>query len=170
MASGNRTGCGNQPETMCKISSEGKQISQMDKDLGKSLEIIRRELIEKESSRQVPPFAAHDGFVHTIGIHPLLVHMWTETQVKLWHGRCKNDISYLDATGTLIANHGGKRLTSNPVEGAVAEMVTSDQSAGNIRALIERFRRDESHLYSDHMSMPRQIKNRLFSSNTIGYA
>ena len=167
MASGNRTGCGNQPETMRKISSEGKQISQMDKDLGKSLEIIQRELIEKESSRQVPPSAAHDGFVHTIGIHPLLVHMWTETQVKLWHDRCKNDISYPDATGTLIANHGGKRVLyyalviRHPVEGEpslpVAEMVTSDQSAGNIRAFIERFQRDESRLYSGHMSMPRQI-------------
>ena len=39
----------------------------------------------------------------------------------------------------------------------VAEMVTSDQSAGNIRTFIERFRRDESRLYNGHMSGPRQI-------------
>jgi hypothetical protein len=93
--------------------------------------------------------------------------MWNENQVRLWHGRCKNDISYLDATGTLVANHGGKRVLyyalviRHPVEGEpslpVAEMVTSDQSAGNIRAFIERFRRDESRLYNDHMSMPRQV-------------
>ena len=36
-------------------------------------------------------------------------------------------------------------------------MVTSDQSAGNIRTFIERFRRDESRLYNCHMSGPRQI-------------
>ena len=39
----------------------------------------------------------------------------------------------------------------------VAEMVTSDQSAGNIRTFIEKFRRDESCLYNGHMSGPRQI-------------
>ena len=139
----------------------------MDKDLGNSLQMIRLELIEKESSRQVPPSSGHDGFVHTIGIYPLVVHMWNESQVRLWHGRCKNDISYLDATGTLIADHGGKRVLyyalviRHPVEGEpplpVAEMVTSDQSAGNIRTFIERFRRDESRLYNGHMSGPRQI-------------
>ena len=165
MASGNRTGCGNKPETMHKISSEGKQ--QMDKDLGNSLQMIRLELIEKESSCQVPHSLGHDGFVHTIGIYPLVVHMWNESQVRLWHGRCKNDISYFDATGTSIADHGGKcvlyyaLVIRHPVEGEpplpVAEMVTSDQSAGNIRTLIERFRRDKSRLYNDHMSGPRQI-------------
>ena len=68
MASGNRTGCGNKPETMRKISSEGKQLSQMDKGLGNLLQIIRLELIDKKSSRQVPPSLGHDGFVHTIGM------------------------------------------------------------------------------------------------------
>ena len=54
-----------------------------------------------------------------------------------------------------------KNVSEFTVEGEpslpVAEMVTSDQSAGNIRAFFERFRRDESRLYSAHMSMPRQI-------------
>ena len=162
-----RTGCGNQPETMRKISSEGKQMSQMDKDLGTSLELIRLKLIEKESSREVPPSPAHEGFVRTISIYPLVVHMWTENQVRVWHGRCKEDVSYLDATGTLVANHGGKRVLyyalviRHPAKGEptfpVAEMVTSDQCAGNIRAYIERFRRDESRLYNGHISSPRQV-------------
>ena len=73
MASGNRTGCGNQPETMCKISSEGKQMLQMDKDLGNSLEMIRLKLKDKESSHAVPPSASHNGFVHTIGMYPPLL-------------------------------------------------------------------------------------------------
>ena len=42
MASGNRTGCGVQPTTMRKIASEGRQLSQMDKDITKSLEKIRQ--------------------------------------------------------------------------------------------------------------------------------
>ncbi len=55
MASGNRTGCGVQPTTMRKIASEGRQLSQMDDDMTKSLEKIRQKLIEKESSRECPP-------------------------------------------------------------------------------------------------------------------
>ena len=142
-------------------------MSQMDKDLDNSLEMIRLKLKDKESSRAVPPSASHNGFVHTIGMYPFVVHMWTENQVRLWHGRCKNDISYLDATGTLVTDHGGKRVLyyalviRHPVEGEpslpVVEMVTNDQSAGNIRAFIKRFRRDESCLYNGQMSFPRQV-------------
>ncbi|CAB4003605.1 Hypothetical predicted protein [Paramuricea clavata] len=37
-----------------------KQMSQMDKDLGNLLEIIRLELIEKDSPHQIPPSAVHN--------------------------------------------------------------------------------------------------------------
>jgi hypothetical protein len=47
MASGNRTDCGVQPTTMWKIASEGCQLSQMDRDITKSLDKIRQKLIEK---------------------------------------------------------------------------------------------------------------------------
>ena len=167
MASGNRTGCGVQPTTMRKIASEGRQLSQMDKDITKSLEKIRQTLIEKESSRECPPNHGHGGFVHTICFHPLIVHMWIEDQVRLWHRRCGDDISYLDATGTIVANHNGKRVlyyglvVRHPNEGdpsvPVAEMVTSDQSTGNIRTFLERFRRDESRIYSGRLTSPRQL-------------
>ena len=40
-ASGNRTGCGVQPTTMRKICSEGRQLSQMDENLVKSLEKVK---------------------------------------------------------------------------------------------------------------------------------
>jgi hypothetical protein len=46
MASGNRTGCGVQPTTMRKIASEGRQLSQMDRDITKSLDKIRQKLIK----------------------------------------------------------------------------------------------------------------------------
>ncbi len=83
MASGNRTDCGVQRTTMRKIASEGRQLSQMDNDMTKSLEKIRQKLIEKESSRECPPNPGHGGFVHTICFHPLIVHMWIEDQVRL---------------------------------------------------------------------------------------
>ena len=167
MASGNRTGCGLQTTTMRKIASEGRQLLQMDKDITKSLEKIRQMLIEKESARDCPPNPGHGGFVHTICYHPLIVHMWIEDQVRLWHRRCADDISYLDATGSIVANHNGKRVlyyglvVRHPNEGdpsvAVAEMITSDQSTGNIRFFIERFRRDESRIYSGRLTSPRQL-------------
>jgi hypothetical protein len=77
---------------MRKIASEGRQLSQMDRDITKSLDKIRQKLIEKESSRERPPNPGHGGFVHTIGYHPLIVHMWIEDQVRLWHNRCGDDI------------------------------------------------------------------------------
>ncbi|XP_046844891.1 uncharacterized protein LOC124438735 [Xenia sp. Carnegie-2017] len=167
MASGNTTGCGNKPETMRKIASEGKQLLQQDKDLSCSLEKIRRTLLGKETTREFPKSKAHDGFVHTIAMHPLIVPMGLENEVRLWHGGCKNDISYLDATGTLVADHNGKRVLyyalviRHPVENEpsfpVAEMITSDHTTGNIHSFLERFRRDESKLYRGNLSSPRQV-------------
>ncbi len=59
--------------------------------------------------------------------------MWIEDQVRLWHRRCGDDISYLDATGTIVASHSGKRVlydglvVQHPNQGdpsvPVAEMV-----------------------------------------------
>ena len=74
-----------QPTTMRKIAIEGHQLSQIDKDITKSLDNIRQKLIEKESSCECPPNPGHGGFVHTIGYHPLIAHMWIEDQVQLWH-------------------------------------------------------------------------------------
>ena len=36
--------------------------------------------------------------------------MWIEDQVRLWHHRCGDDISCLDAAGTIVANHNGKKV------------------------------------------------------------
>lgn len=152
---------------MRKICSEGRQLSQMDKDLVKSLEKVRQKLIEEEASRECPPDPVHGGFVHTISYRPLIVHMWIEDQIRLWHHRCGDDISYFDATGTIVANHNGKRVlyyglvVRHPNEGdpsvPVAEMITNDHSSGNIRTFIERFRRDESRIYNGRLTSPRQV-------------
>jgi hypothetical protein len=93
--------------------------------------------------------------------------MWIEDQVRLWHSRCSNDISDLDATGTIVANYNGKRVlyyglvVRHPNEGdpavAVPEMIMSDHSSGNICAFIERFGRDESRIYSGWLTSPRQL-------------
>ena len=166
LASGNRTGCGTLPTTMRKIASEGRQISYMDKDMFKSLEKVRLNLVQKESSRELPP-ASTQGFVHMICQFPLIVHMWIEDQVRLWHERCANDVSYLDATGTIIANHNGKRVlyyalvVRHPCEGSpavpVAEMITSDHRACNIRTFLDSFRQAESKIFGGRVTSPRQL-------------
>ena len=107
-ASGNRSGCGVQGTTIRKIASEGRQQSYMDKDLVRSIDILRNLLIEEESSREIPPSVV-EGFVHMICFLPLIVYMWTEDQVRLWHELSGKDVSYLDAMGTIIGNHNGKR-------------------------------------------------------------
>ena len=86
-ASGNRTGCGVQPTTMQKICSEGRQLSQMDKNL----EVVRKsqtKIDKREASRECPPDPAYGGFVHSISYCPLIVHMRIEDQIRLWHHRC----------------------------------------------------------------------------------
>ena len=90
------------------IASEGRQQSYMDKDLVRSIDILRNLLIEEESSREIPPSVV-EGFVHMICFLPLIVYMWTEDQVRLWHELSGKDVSYLDAMGTIIGNHNGKR-------------------------------------------------------------
>ena len=67
----------------------------------------------------------------------LIVHVCMEDQVRLWHERCGNDISYINATGTIIANYSGKRVlyyalvVRHPCEGnpsvTVAEMITDQK-------------------------------------------
>ncbi|XP_028396774.1 uncharacterized protein LOC114520652 [Dendronephthya gigantea] len=142
-ASGNRTGCGVQPTTMRKIASEGRQNDYIARDMVESLDAIRKLFIQEENSRNKPP-AKIDGFIHMISLHPLIVCMWTEGQVMLWHDRVLNDVAYLDATGTIVGDYNGKRslyyalAVRHPIVGnppmPVAEMVTNDHSALNIRA------------------------------------
>ncbi len=52
-------------------------------------------------------------------------------------------------------------MVQHPNEGdpsvPVAEMVTSNQSTGNIRTFLERFWRDESRIYSGQLTSPRQL-------------
>ena len=125
---------------------------------------IRQKLIEKECSCECPPNPGHGGIVHTICFHPLIVHMWIKYIYGIVTARM---ISYLDATGTIVTNHNGKRVlyyglvVRHPNEGdpsvAVAEMITSDQSSGNIRTFIERFRRDKSRIYNGRLTSPRQL-------------
>ena len=165
LASGNRTGCGIQP-TIKKIASEGRQLSQMDKDMFKLLQKIRLHLTEKQSSCEFPPNSI-EGFVHMICQFPLIVHMWTEDQVRLWHERCGNDISYINATGTIIANYSGKRVlyyafvVRHPCKGnpsvPVAEMITTDQRACNIRMFLDNFRRDECKTFTGQITSQRQL-------------
>ena len=165
LASGNRTGCGIQP-TIKKIASEGRQLSQMDKDMFKLLQKIRLHLTEKQSSCEFPPNSI-EGFVHMICQFPLIVHMWTEDQVRLWHERCGNDISYINATGTIIANYSGKRVlyyafvVRHPCKGnpsvPVAEMITTDQRACNIRMFLGNFRRDECKTFTGQITSQRQL-------------
>ena len=130
----------------------------------KSLEKVRQKLIKEEASQECLPDQAHGGFVHSNSHRRLIVHMWIEDQIRLWHHRCGDDISYLDATGTIVANHSGKRVLyyglvlRHPNEGdlsvPVAEMITNDHSSGNIRSFI---RRDESRIYNGRLTSPRQV-------------
>mgnify|MGYP002803810279 CR=1 FL=1 len=165
-ASGNRTGCGVQPTTIRKIESESRQNEYLSKDMVESLLIIRKLFIEKERLRNKPP-SKIEGFIHTISVHPLIVCMWSEGQIRLWHDRVLHDVAYLDATGTIVANYNGKRslyyalAVRHPTVGnppiPVAEMVTNDHSALKIRGFLEKLKRDDGKVFHGKDVTPHQI-------------
>ena len=93
-ASGNRTGCGIQPTTLRKIASEGRQKDYIARDMVESLDAIRKLFTQEEDSQNKPP-SKIQGFIHMISLHPLVVCMWTEGQVMLWHDRVLNDVAFL---------------------------------------------------------------------------
>jgi hypothetical protein len=75
--------------------------------------------------------------------------------------------AFLDAMGTIVGNHNGKRLlyyalaVRHPLVGnppiAVAEMVTNDHSALNIRGFLEKFKRDGGKVFNGKELIPRRI-------------
>ena len=71
-ASGNRTGCGNQPCTIRKIASEGRQQTQMDKDIVHSLIKVKDELIKEDNDRAMPPTYVKGGLFTLF-----LIFRWT---------------------------------------------------------------------------------------------
>ena len=164
-ASGNRTGCGVQPTTIRKIASESRQNEYISKDIVESLVAIRQLFIEKENSRNMPP-SKIQGFIQTISVYPLTVCMWTEGQVRLWHDRVLHDVAYLDATGTIVGNYDGKRslyyalavrhptVCNPPIP--VAEMITNNHSAMNIRGFLEKFKGDDAKVFGRDV-IPRQV-------------
>ena len=52
----------------------------------------------------------NQGYIKFIAITPLVVHLWTEGQVQLWHNIGKTQLAFLDARGTVIADWGGNRV------------------------------------------------------------
>ena len=92
--------------------------------------------------------------------------MWSEGLVRLWHDRVLHDVAYLDATGMIVGNYNGKRslyyalAVRHPTIGnppiPAAEMITNDHSAMNIRAFLEKFKRDEGKVFGKDV-IPRQV-------------
>ena len=61
----------------------------------------------------------------------------------------------------------------HPTEGnpplPIAEMVTSDHSAPNIRTFLERFKRDESKVFNGRVGHSTTTKHGLFQSNNSSW-
>ena len=95
-----------------------------------SLRVAKNIFIQAEESNK-----KLSGYIHYIAMEPLVIHLWTERQIRLWHDLCKRECCYLDATGTIIANWYGRRVLyyplvmRHPVQGIppipVAELITS---------------------------------------------
>ena len=92
-----------------------------------------------------------------------MIHLLTVRQIRLWHELCQKENSYLDATGTKIADWEGRSILYYPlvikhlVPGnpplPVAELITSCHKVHIIQNFLQAFRRDEMEIYVSYASV-----------------
>lgn len=92
-------------------------------------------------------------------LHPRGVMLWSKNTIRLFHQRCRDDIVYLDATGSIVKKPQGKSapfyvyelVVRNPTKGAspipVATYVTCQHTTASVLFFMESFQTDYYKLF-----------------------
>ncbi|CAM4566181.1 unnamed protein product [Leuciscus chuanchicus] len=92
-------------------------------------------------------------------LHPRGVMLWSQRSIRLFHQRCKTDVVYIDATGSIIQKKKGKSapfyiyelVVRHPIKGAspvpVATYVTCDHTTSSVTYFLESFQTDYYRLF-----------------------
>ena len=84
------------------------------------------------------------GFMQTISVDPVILFLWTQAGIRIFHDLCKMDAVTWDATSKIVKI----RLTEKKLfyyELPVAVMISSDQTQPTVESWMSRFRNDEKN-------------------------
>ncbi|XP_073705879.1 uncharacterized protein [Garra rufa] len=94
-------------------------------------------------------------------MHPKGVMLWSNKTLSVFYKRCKNDIVYLDATGSVIKKNSAESppyyvyelVVRNPSRGAsplpVATYVTCDHTTASVTYFLQAFQTDVIRMYGN---------------------
>ncbi len=94
-------------------------------------------------------------------MHPKGVMLWSNKTLSVFYKRCKNDIVYLDATGSVIKKSTAESppyyvyelVVRNPSKGAsplpVATYVTCDHTTASVTYFLQAFQTDVIRMYGN---------------------
>ena len=92
-------------------------------------------------------------------MHPKGIMLWSKKTLSIFYQRCKEDIVYLDATGSIVQKESGKSppyyvyelVVRNPSKGAsplpVATYPTCDHTTASVTYFLQAFQTDLRKLY-----------------------
>ena len=153
LLAGNYDHIGKSSHVLRKISSEGVHSKQLHPDVYQSLLKLQECANDSVSS--------HYGiktFVQSVSIAPVIVHLWTESGVRLYHQLSCCNALFLDATGSVVRKIPNcKRILyyemsiRNPSGSGcsipVAAMLASDHTVSAISHFLQTFRDAEKRIF-----------------------
>ncbi|KAK7130483.1 hypothetical protein R3I93_019973 [Phoxinus phoxinus] len=92
-------------------------------------------------------------------LHPKGVMLWSKNTIRLFHQRCRDDIVYIDATGSIVQKARGKSapfyvyelVVRHPIKGSspipVATYVTCQHTTASVLFFMESFQTDYYKLF-----------------------
>ena len=153
LLAGNFDSIGKSSYVLRKISSEGIHSKQLHADVYQSL-------LKLQSSAN-DSVLSHYGiktFVQSVSIAPVIIHLWTENGVRLYHQLACCNALFLDATGSVVRKIPNcKRILyyeisiRNPSGTGcsipVAAMLSSDHTISTISNFVQTFRDAEKRIF-----------------------
>ncbi|KAL1250775.1 hypothetical protein QQF64_018571 [Cirrhinus molitorella] len=135
------------PAVLKNISWNSRKKARRDQNEILSLQKMVEERIDSEKILQ------------KVLLHPRGVMLWSQRSIRLFHQRCKTDVVYIDATGSIIQKGKGKSapfyvyelVVRHPNKGAspvpVATFVTCDHTTSSVTYFLESFQTDYFRLF-----------------------
>lgn len=99
-----------------------------------------------------------DEVLQTVFLHPKGVLLWSLQSIAIYHDRCREDIVYLDATGSIKTKEKGsppfyvyqlvvRNTKKNCSPFPVATYLTCDHTTASVTYFLEAFLTDEARCY-----------------------
>ena len=153
LLAGNYDSIGKSSHVLRKISSEGVHSKQLDPDVYQSLLKLQASVTDSVASRY-----GIKTFVQSVSIAPIILHLWTENGVRLYHQLACCNALFLDATGSVVRKIPNcKRIlyyemsVHNPTGSGcsipVAAMLASDHTVSSISNFLQIFRDAEKRIF-----------------------